>query len=75
MAKPTPKSTLESIVECRSSKYNSIAFNTMELENRTVLMITAEDCGGSTTFFFEDAHELKTFANRVAAKAEAFLDE
>lgn len=69
------KSSLKTIVEHRSSEYNAISFKTMDFEDYTALMISAEDGGGSVSFIFEDAHELITFAKRVAAAAEKFLDE
>ena len=68
------KPTLKPLVEIRSSGHNSISFQQMDFEGGVALMLTAEDGGGSTSFFFADANELITFSKRVIEAAEAFLE-
>lgn len=66
------ESTIKPLVAIRASDYHSIAFNSMVFEGELKLLMSCEDGGGTTSFFFNDAREARLFAQRVLDAAGGY---
>ena len=77
-AKTYRERVIKAIMGVRQDDYNAISLKTMEgLDaegtDEIQFYISIDDTGNGAAFFFEDVHELHTFAKRLLARSEEYL--
>jgi len=73
--KPTIETKTAIIDDYRSISYEEMSHTNEYRDDPTSLFINIQDGGDGASFFFRDAHEIRTFLTRVLDQVNLWIDE